>query len=52
MTLAFDVYREMLINFGDIDFIFNIMESVVNQYLSNSCLINVLIWKVIKNKQK
>ena len=47
MTLAFNVYREMLINFSDIDFIFNIMKSVVNQYLSNSCLINVLIWNLL-----
>lgn len=51
MTHAFDVYREMLINFSDIDFIFNIMESVVNQYLSNSCLINVLIWKLLKTNK-
>lgn len=41
MTLAFDIYIEILIKFGDIEFIFNIMESLVNQYLSNTCLINV-----------
>ena len=45
-------YMEMLINFGDIEFFFNIMESLVNQYLSHTCLINVSVWPLLKTNNK
>lgn len=52
MTLAFDIYREILINFGDTAFIFNIMESLVNEYLFDICEIDVLIWSLLKINKK
>lgn len=45
-------YTEMLINFGELSSFFNIVESLVNQYLSHTCLINVSVSPLLKTNKK